>query len=205
MGDDPPQRASRECIPPARGCPLGCPQRVRHPWPRTTRIPRLPGMTSVRASPKCIPRTQPRWHPYWGGGVVSLVDLLVFLLILLVNLLIIIEWIACKLLTVFLYSSMLLFKHACVFLSRFLLSGNYKIQIVARVGRKSAVVLSGTMEASYPHFFIGIDFDRFSRIHFPPLRSNGGKSILEKTVRRSTRTSRMPRESGKEKGPGGPR
>ncbi len=107
--------------------------------------------------------------PLLGGGVVSLVDLLVFLLILLVNLLIIIEWIACKLLTVFLYSSRLLFKHACVFLSRFLLSGNYKIQIVARVGRKSAVVLSGTMEASYPHFFIGIDFN-CSRYYFLELQ-----------------------------------
>ena len=46
-----------------------------------------------------------------------------------------------------------------VFFSRFLLSRNYKIQIVARVGRKSAVVLPGTVEASYPHFFIGIDLD----------------------------------------------
>ena len=44
------------------------------------------------------------------------------------------------------------------FFSRFLLSRNYKIQIVARVGRKSAVALSGIMEASYPHFFITIDF-----------------------------------------------
>ena len=48
---------------------------------------------------------------------------------------------------------MVLFKHACVFFGRFLESRNYKIQIVARVGRKSAVVLSGTMEASYPPFF----------------------------------------------------
>ena len=38
---------------------------------------------------------------------------------------------------------------------------NYKIQIVARVGRKSAVVLSGLMEASYSHFYRGIDFDRW--------------------------------------------
>ncbi len=44
------------------------------------------------------------------------------------------------------------------FFSRFLESRKYKIQIVARVGRKSAVVLSGTMESSYPRFFIGIDF-----------------------------------------------
>ena len=36
---------------------------------------------------------------------------------------------------------------------------NYKIQVVARVGRKSAVVLSGSMEASYPHFFIGQGFE----------------------------------------------
>ncbi len=47
------------------------------------------------------------------------------------------------------------------FCSRFLLSRNYKIQIVAHVGRKSVVVLSGTMEASYSRFFIGIDFNCF--------------------------------------------
>ena len=41
------------------------------------------------------------------------------------------------------------------FFSRFLESRNYKIQVVARVGRKSAVLLSGIMEASYSHFFIG--------------------------------------------------
>ena len=41
------------------------------------------------------------------------------------------------------------------FFGRFLLSRNYKIQIVAHVGRKSVVVLSGRLEASYRHFFIG--------------------------------------------------
>ena len=51
-----------------------------------------------------------------------------------------------------------------VFFWRFLESRNYKVQGVVRVGRKSTVVLSGTMEASYPLFFIGIDFNRFSRI-----------------------------------------
>ncbi len=45
------------------------------------------------------------------------------------------------------------------FFWRFLLSRNYKIQIVAHVGRKSAVVLSGLTEASYPHFFIGQGFE----------------------------------------------
>ncbi len=54
---------------------------------------------------------------------------------------------------------MLLSKHARVFFSGFLLSRNYKIQIVARVGRKSAVVLSGIMEASYSRFFIGQGFE----------------------------------------------
>ncbi len=54
---------------------------------------------------------------------------------------------------------MLSFKHARVFFSRFLLSRKYKIQIVARVGRKSAALLSGLTEASYSHFFVGIDFD----------------------------------------------
>ena len=42
---------------------------------------------------------------------------------------------------------------------RFRLPRNYEIQMVARVERKSAVVLSGLMEASYSHFFIGLDFD----------------------------------------------
>ena len=55
---------------------------------------------------------------------------------------------------------MLLFEHARAFFSRFLESRNYKIQIGVQVGRKSAVVLSGIMEASYSHFFIGIDSDR---------------------------------------------
>jgi len=45
------------------------------------------------------------------------------------------------------------------FFSGFLLSRKYKIQIVARVGRKSAVVLSGLMEASYSRFFVGLGFD----------------------------------------------
>ncbi len=45
------------------------------------------------------------------------------------------------------------------FFWRFLLSRNYKIQIVAHVGRKSAVVLSGLTGASYPHFFIGQGFE----------------------------------------------
>ncbi len=45
------------------------------------------------------------------------------------------------------------------FFSRFLLSRNYKSQVIAHVGRKSVVELSGIVEASYSHFFIGIDFD----------------------------------------------
>ncbi len=48
---------------------------------------------------------------------------------------------------------------ACVFFRLFLLSRNYKIQIVARVGRKSAVVPSGLMEASYSRFFVGQGFE----------------------------------------------
>ena len=54
---------------------------------------------------------------------------------------------------------MVLFNMYGVFFWRFLESRNYKIQIVARVGRKSAVVLSGLMEASYSHFFIGQGFE----------------------------------------------
>ena len=54
---------------------------------------------------------------------------------------------------------MVLFKHACVFFWRCLESRNHKIQIVARVGRKSAVVLPGITEASYSHFFVGRGFE----------------------------------------------
>ncbi len=54
---------------------------------------------------------------------------------------------------------MVLFTMYGVFFSRFLESRNYKIQVVARVGRKSAVVLSGTTEASYSRFFIGLGFE----------------------------------------------
>ncbi len=68
--------------------------------------------------------------------------------------------IACKLITLFsIFFHCNNLTRTTVFFSRFLLSRKYKIQIVAHVGRKSAVVLSGTMEASYPHFFIGIDFN----------------------------------------------
>ncbi len=67
--------------------------------------------------------------------------------------------IACKLITLVLYSCMLLFKHACVFFSRFLLSRNYKVQIVAHVEGKSVALLSGITEASYSHFFIGQGFN----------------------------------------------
>ncbi len=45
------------------------------------------------------------------------------------------------------------------FFSRFLVSRKYKIQIVARVGRKSAALLPGIMEASYPRFFVGLGFE----------------------------------------------
>ena len=45
------------------------------------------------------------------------------------------------------------------FFWRFLVSRKYKIQIVAHVGRKSVVELSGVMEASYRHFFIGQGFN----------------------------------------------
>ncbi len=100
---------------------------------------------------------------------------------------------------------MVLFKHARDFFWISVLWRNYKVQVVARGGRKSAVVLSGTMEASYPRFFIGIDFNRFSRIHFPPLRSKGGKSILEKTVRRSSENLEEVPRIWEGESPGGPK
>ncbi len=85
---------------------------------------------------------------------------------------------------------MLLFEHACVFFSRILLSRKYKVQIVAHVGRKSAVVLSGLMEASYSHFFIGF--------FFHPDTLGVEESRSPKTI--PTRTSNGPRASG---GPSG--
>ena len=65
--------------------------------------------------------------------------------------------IACELITLVPYSYMVLFERARDFFSRFLESRNYKIQMVARVGRKSDVAPSGLTGASYPRFFIGID------------------------------------------------
>ena len=53
---------------------------------------------------------------------------------------------------------MVLFNMYGVFFWRFLESRKYKVQTVARVGRRSAVVLPGSMEASYSHFFVGIGF-----------------------------------------------
>ena len=54
---------------------------------------------------------------------------------------------------------MWLFHLTSVFFGRFLESRNHKIRMVARVGGKSAVALSGVTEASYPRFFITIDFN----------------------------------------------
>ena len=54
---------------------------------------------------------------------------------------------------------MVLLQLACDFFPRFLESRNYKIQVIVHVGRKSAVVLSGSTEASYSHFFIGQGFE----------------------------------------------
>ena len=51
---------------------------------------------------------------------------------------------------------MVLFNMYGVFFWRFLESRKYKIQIVVHVERKSVVELSGIMEASYSHFFIGM-------------------------------------------------
>ena len=86
---------------------------------------------------------------------------------------------------------MLLFKHARAFFWRFLLSRKHKIQVIARVGRKSAVVLSGLTEASYSHFFIGIGF-------FHPDTLGVEESSSPKTI--PTRTSNGPRVFG---GPSG--
>ena len=82
---------------------------------------------------------------------------------------------------------MLLFKHARVFFSRFLLSRKYKIQVVARVGRKSAVALSGLTEASYSRFFIGLGL-------FHPGTLGVEESSSPKAI--PTRTSNGPRASG---------
>ncbi len=76
------------------------------------------------------------------------------------------------------------------FFSRFLGSRKYKIQIVAHVGRKSAVVLSGTMEASYPHFFIGIDFNLVNNRNLSLCKNEGRKPPSSLRVRRPTSSRR---------------
>ncbi len=78
---------------------------------------------------------------------------------------------------------MVLFNTYGVFFWRFLESRNYKIQIVAHVGRKSAVVLSGVTEASYSHFFIGrvlLYYDYlFAYMFFFQMMSSGGITSLK--------------------------
>ena len=54
---------------------------------------------------------------------------------------------------------MVLFNMYGVFFGGFLESRNYKIQVIVHVEGKSVALLSGIMEASYSHFFIGIDFN----------------------------------------------
>ncbi len=56
------------------------------------------------------------------------------------------------------------------FFSRFLESGNYKIQIVARVGRKSAVVLSGAIGGFLLSFFYRARFQLFQLLKSSPIK-----------------------------------
>ncbi len=102
-----------------------------------------------------------------GGRLVASLLVLVSFTSKFTNILGLIGW---QFTTLFLYSYMWLLLLARDFFSRFLGSRNYKIQIVARVGRRSAVVLSGIVEASYSRFFIGQGFDR-SRSSFRCLSS----------------------------------
>ena len=71
------------------------------------------------------------------------------------------------------------------FFSRFLESGNYKIQIVARVGRKSAVVLSGAIGGFLLSFFYRARFQLFTQ-HFLVL--------VEKPQKLPLRSLETPRE-----------
>ena len=71
---------------------------------------------------------------------------------------------------------MVLFNTYGDFFWRFLESRNYKIQIVAHVGRKSAAPLSGIMEASYSRFFVGLDFN-CSRYYFLVLQKLSLRSL----------------------------
>ncbi len=65
---------------------------------------------------------------------------------------------------------MVLFNMYGVFFWRFLESRNYKIQIGVQVGRKSAVELSGIMEASYSHFFCRARFRLFTKLKSIPIK-----------------------------------
>ena len=123
--------------------------------------------------PSVFPGPRPRWHPPNLIQLVLLVDLPVFLLILLVHLLIFWDWIACNCSLYFYNLPWCYYYLHVIFFWRFLESRNHKIQVVAQVGRKSAVELSGIMEASYSHFFIGIDFNCSLLENVEP-----GKSVL---------------------------
>ena len=65
------------------------------------------------------------------------------------------------------------------FFPRLLLSRNHKIHIVARVGRKSAVVLPGLMEASYSHVFLSGKVS-IVRAPFSGVRREASKTITDK-------------------------
>ena len=97
-------------------------------------------------------------------------------------------------------SSMVLLQHARVFFRLLLESRNYKIRIVARVGGRSAVVLSGIMEASCSRFFIGRGFDcsrgrfRCSSIGFENYHPEASNHLKSRRIGLSKRGGRLTSE-----------
>ncbi len=102
-----------------------------------------------------------------------------------------------RLITLFSISSMVLLQRACVFFWRFLESRNYKIQRVARVEGRSVALLSGTMEASYSHFFIGRGFNcargsfRCLSIGFKNCHPEASRHLLSRRIGLSSKSSAL--------------
>ena len=100
------------------------------------------------------------------------------------------------------------------FFLRFRLPRNYKVQIAAHVGRKSAVVPSGRSEASYRHFFIGqvLGSSRSSfqclSTSFKNYHSEASKRLKSRRIELSSKSSallmkRFPWRTSSEKKTGG--
>ena len=121
--------------------------------------------TERRASPHCVKGLFNR--PTLTDSLPIFTDFSDFLLIFW-------DWLAGNLLLYFYILPCGYYYFARDLFPRFVESRNYKIQIVAHVGGKSAALLSGILEASYSQFFIRIDFNCWTIETLPDKKTRVG-------------------------------